>query len=123
MIFSCYKTSFKYEKESPFLDLYRCGDGSYYCIVEGDKIHGTPSIYTETAVVPTVYTRDPSTTYYGVSINGIETGTVSHDPGGQTMKMEKTENGSVVIKAGEKSYIIKAVMPSPQMIDAFKRDE
>lgn len=122
LVFSCYKSSFNYEKESPILELYRCDDGSHFCIVEGEKIHSSPYIYSETAVLPQTYHREPSTTYYGVAYNGVATGTVSYDPGGETTRMEKTGRAYIVIKVGEQRYPIKSVKPSPEMLNAFKRD-
>lgn len=122
LVYSCYPSSYNYEKESPILELYTYGNNSYYCVVEGKRTNGAPSIFTETVVLPNIYTRAPSTTYYGVSYNGMTTGTVSHDPGGETMRMEKTGGANIVFKVGEDKYTVKAVKPSPQIYDAFKRD-
>lgn len=123
MVFSCYSSSLRYEKESPIIELYRYGDRSYYCIVEGKRVNGAPTVYTATAVLPKTYYREPSTTYYGVSYNGMTTGSVSHDPGGATTRMESTDRGYIVFKIGEDRYTVQAIKPSVQMAEAFKRDE
>ncbi len=123
LVYSCFSSSYNYEKESPILELYICGDNSYFCVVGEKRINGTPTIFTETVVLPKIYIRAPSTTYYGVAYNGMATGTVSHDPGGETMRMEKTEGANVVFQMGEDKYAVKAVKPSPQAYAAFKRDE
>lgn len=123
LVYSCYSSSYNYEKESPILELYTYDSNSYYCVADGKRISGAPSIFTETVVLPKIYTRAPSTTYYGVAYNGMATGTVSHDPGGETMRMEKTGGANIVFKIGEDKYPVKAVKPSQQIYSAFKRDE
>lgn len=120
LLFSGFDSS---SKKKPCIRLYKCDDGSYYSIVNNKKIYGKPDISTETARLPREHYTAPSTTYYGVSYNGLTTGSVSHDPGGTSVSMEKTNKGYVVLKTGGEKIIIKAITPSEFLINAFKRHE
>lgn len=122
LLFSCYSSSVG-DKEQPFLDIFLCDDNSYYGVVNGKRVYGTPRVIVEDAILPQTYYREPSTTYYGMSYNGMSTGSVSYDPGGPETKMEKTEGGYIVIKLGDEGYTIRAVKPADRLNEAFKRDE
>lgn len=116
-----------YNDIRPSLEIYRSENGRIFGIEidsdgNGKKIYGNPTIVVRELREQQQKYNAPSMMYTGVSSGGFSTGQATYYPGTVSNKRVLSGKGIIFISIGDSSHDGDLIKPSPEMVQAFKRD-